>query len=872
MNIFKKLTLKELKLNKKRTAATIIGVILSAALFTAVISFISSTLFNMEKEVRKTSGNYHITVSDVTKSDFDKILKETEIENPNYLLHVGYVPLNLTNKSAKPYLSIESMDNNFRENIVFSIISGRMPRNSSELILPSNFKNDDMGNYKLNDVVKFDIGERKFNNDILGQGHQFFGNDEKFEKKFQKEYKIVGFYTSESYGLFSGAAYTALTIEDAETNKDNTYKLFISLSKPLTQGGKVYSKLFRISDFVDKTLLFDIECIALNSSFKKSLYLLALIFIIIIFVGSVSLIYNSFSISVAQRTKEFGMLASIGATRKQLFKSVLFEANIISIVGMIFGFALGCVGIGVTLWKTGDIFNSLLMMSGDKFVFHISWPVLVLAILLTYITVVVSASIPIIKGTKVAPITAIKENNFVKIKKKKNYKTPKLVSKIFGFEGTLSHKYYKRSKNQYRTTIIAISMSVILFVCSNSFVTYLNNIFSSQVAMSPDIFDYFITYIDENETGEKHILEMADKIANNEKISQTEIVYEMGTEFGYFEADKKEILPKALNEAKKTAEIRAEAGDISLTPVKDNNDRLYLSGSVFFMDEASFKNILKANNIKNYGNEALIYLPKYSMDSKGKKIANEELTKKLTHIYYSAQKTKEPKKIENTIMIKELPSISNLEYGSSNNITICLPLSQAPKYRSSLVLQNPHTLFIKAKDGQEKQLGQDLDKIIEKENSNYHLINFYEQIELIKGAIFVLKVFSYGFTILISLISLANLFNVIYTNVMLRQKDLAVLRSVGMTEKSIKKSTIYEALNYSVRSLFWGVSLSMGLNYLMFMALNKANDMVSSFYVPKFPVIFAITSVVLLIFITMLYFIKQTSKQNIIETIRNQNV
>lgn len=124
-------------LNKKRTVATIIGVILSASLFTAVISFVSSTLFNMENELKRTEGNYHITVRDIDKEELDNLSKNKDIKDFKYFKHIGYSKIKNDNK---PYLSIEAICDNFTDKVSVKLTSGRMPQNQNEIILPSNLE------------------------------------------------------------------------------------------------------------------------------------------------------------------------------------------------------------------------------------------------------------------------------------------------------------------------------------------------------------------------------------------------------------------------------------------------------------------------------------------------------------------------------------------------------------------------------------------------------------------------------------------------------------------------------------------------------------------------------------------------------------
>ena len=154
---------------------------------------------------------------------------------------------------------------------------------------------------------------------------------------------------------------------------------------------------------------------------------LGIILVGIIAFGSISLIYNAFSISVSERTRQFGLLSSIGATKHQLTGSVLFEAFFLSIIGIPLGILSGIIGIGITFFFTGDMIAGFLYSDSDVTLsLHASIPALLAAVLVSLITILISAYLPARRAMKGSAIEAIRQSKDIIIRPRK-VKTAKLT-------------------------------------------------------------------------------------------------------------------------------------------------------------------------------------------------------------------------------------------------------------------------------------------------------------------------------------------------------------------------------------------------------------------------------------------------------------
>ena len=204
-----------------------------------------------------------------------------------------------------------------------------MPENASEIILPRHLETNVRVKYSIGDVLLLDIGSRISDGLELNQEIGYItgkdGKTEKLEVREQRMFTVVGFYQRPNFEFYQSPGYTALTLSD--NTGGNSYDVYIKMKKIKNTYG-----------FLDRWYLEKETPVNVNTNllvysgasddavYNTMLYGLIGVLIGIIMLGSVLLIYNAFSISVSERTKQFGLLSSIGATKRQILRSVLFEA------------------------------------------------------------------------------------------------------------------------------------------------------------------------------------------------------------------------------------------------------------------------------------------------------------------------------------------------------------------------------------------------------------------------------------------------------------------------------------------------------------------------------------------------------------------
>lgn len=461
MNILKQLSIRNLKLNKKRTISTVIGIILSVALICAVATMVSSFQATLIENAVNETGYYHLKIENLKSDDLYKLKNNRDIKNIHMLNEIGYGKLENGKNNTKPYLKLYSMDKQIFENLKFELIEGKFPENNDEIIISKHISTNGMVDYKLGDKISINIGKRMaLDNSELFPSNPYNEDDEKIIDSNNYEFTIVGIIERPSYDFenYSDPGYTIITTNRNE-GKQN---VFISLKNPkgyktaITNmvGAPDYSSIWRDSEFNKKlnyesfsinSELLRWEAFAFSDETVLMLYTVVGIVIFIIIFTSIFCIRNSFAIATTEKMKMYGMLASIGATKKQIKKTVISEATILGIIGVPIGILSGIFAVFILIKIVNSLLGQYLLSHVDGIVVKISLLSIIISIVLGFLTIYLSANSSARKASKVNPIDLLRNSDNIKIKAKK-LKVPKVVSQTFKTGGELAYKNLKRSK------------------------------------------------------------------------------------------------------------------------------------------------------------------------------------------------------------------------------------------------------------------------------------------------------------------------------------------------------------------------------------------------------------------------------------------
>ena len=863
MNLLNKLTIKNLKLNKKRTIVTIIGIMLSVALITAVTTIYVSGVKSLVTYEKLVKGNYHAEFLNVPLDDVAKIKNNLGVDKVFLTQEVGYAKISESKNVNKPYAYVLAFDKDSLKNLSISLIDGRLPENADEVVISNHLLTN--GRVKLNvgDEITLDIGKRYIDNDKLDQSNPYNKSGEIIKDTYSKTYKIVGISKRPTSSIepYTAPGYTFITLLN-QPDKNNDVNVFALYNKA---GSKQYSKVtanileidekvydnylndsFKTEQEFDEILsevnkakygvnlnqyLIMLENNPIENNGLNELIYVVYIVCIIIVVTSVFCIKNSFDISITEKTKQYGMLRSIGATKKQIKKNVFYEASILGLIGIPLGLLLGFIAsyilILITNYLLADAFTE-----GLKLVLSYSVVSYIFAIILGIITIYFSAFKSAHKASKVSPIESIRNSASITVKAKK-LKTPKIINKLFGVGGEISFKNLKRNKKKYRVTVLSIIISVAVFIS----LTYFMNIFMASINREISYSKYNLSYSISISNKDNELLSKVLETTKLDNIKEYTMLRNVSLK---------------VNDAKFNSEYMNLLGDYEsdsfVNVISVGNDQY---------ERFIKNNKLNYNDCKDKG--ILIDNVRFQLQDENKK------TKKYDMRVFSYEKN-DVINLEGNKTVTVAAVLNTRPFGLANNYNTKY-LLVTDEYFDSLVKDNLfYELFYDSSNA--KELGDDIDNILNGES--YSVNNYEDNIQVIKKMLLLVGIFLYGFIIVITLIGVTNIFNTITTNMELRKPEFAMLKSVGMTKKEFNKMIRLESAFMCIKSLFYGISIGLVISYIIYYVFGASEGL--EFNVPLNGIIISCLFVFILISILMKYSISKINRQNTIETIRNENI
>ena len=855
MNILKKLTLKSLKLNKKRTIVTIIGIMLSTALICAVAGMITSVQKTLINYAKSHSGNYHVCFKNIPNDELKYIKENKNVQDYFLSKNVGYGKLEKVENEYKPYIFVMEYDKKGLEQGGVTLLEGRMPENSNEIVIPEHLIKSGRINYTIGEKITLNLGKRQTKDglELTQEDALLTDESEKTESsstsKSETEdleeivdtkehtYTIVGIIERSNYkGIegFSAPGYTAISYMDNE-NDINTANISVLYSN-LKDFQK---KTEDIKSVIEKNIVSSVT-VSYNSSLidyeggvsdttMASLYSVGAVVIVIIILSSVFVIRNSFSISVSEKTKQYGMLSSIGATRKQIKKSVLYEGFYIGIIGIPLGILCGMLAVVILL----QVVNVLLGDSlNEKCVFSIPILAIIASIVISAITIYLSCILPARRASKISPIEAIRGNDDIKIKAKK-VKTSKITKKLFGIGGVIASKNLKRNKKKYRTTVISLVVSISIFISLSSFLDYggkIVNVYYKDLGYDISVYDGTV------ETYNEII-----KLDNVEEYSYSYMtegsvdINKYGSEFG-----------------KRIAKDSEETNSITIVLI--NNDYFKKFIEHLGIQSTNYKDIaILEDDAYEYIDEKTVFENYYSLKT------GDSIDITLTN--------GEKRTVKISKKTDERPMGYKNVYSNGGYLFVSEDFIQDKSDEKSFHMGS---LVIKSQNPDE--LENEINNLKKTNNlySKLYINNISKYVEENKKIILLISIFLYGFIAVITLIGVTNIFNTITTNMILRSKEFANLKSVGMTTKEFNRMIRLESILYGLKSLLIGIPLGLIGSYCIYNGIAKGLDF--GYILPLKSIIIAIIFVFIIVGLTMKYSLNKINKQNIIETIREDNI
>ena len=844
MNVFHKVALQGLKKNRTRTLVTIVGVILSAAMITAVATFGTSLLhFMMNGSIAK-CGDWHVEFLDVDSSFLQERIRDKEVSNTVSFENIGYATLDGVKTSEKPYLFIAGFGKDAFDALPISLISGRLPENSGEILIPSHVAIKGGVRFTLGDTITLAVGTRQAGEESLDQHDPYHPNEETLVPTAKKTYTVVGTYERPGFEEHSAPGYTVITKTDP-SNQTDSYSLFVTLKNP----HEVRAYANSVADAGAYVLNDDVlrfMGVSDNKLFNTLLYSVGGILIAIIMIGSIFLIYNAFNISLNERTHQFGILMSVGATEKQLRNSVLFEGLCIGAIGIPLGVLAGIGSIGLILPVVARNF-SVITSSSVPLTLSVSVPILGIAAAVSLAAILISAYIPAKRAAGTPVMDCIRQTDVIKTEAKA-VNTSKLAQCLYGLEGTIALKNFKRNKKRCRSVVLSLTLSVVLFVTGSAFGTTLKQLAKAyNMEMDGDLLFYT------QDMGEKELFQLYDQMKTADGVYKS--TYQANLVYPSVTSD----LPSDFLDTYRASMGDESTGKVQTLPL----DVQFIEDGIYY----DFIQTLGLPVVEYTGQEAKVLIVGVNTIEHTTYFTNNSMNFTLT-----SASGKQTKTIRATFVdsypLDTLPGDSS-EPASAYRFMVVAPWQRKPQFDA---LGVPATLGLTLWSKNPAQSMVQIQSIIDQSGvtSDHSLLNLSTGVDLFRSGIFVADVFTYFFVIMISLIAVANVFNTISTNIKLRRRELAMLRSVGMSERGFHKMMNFECLFYGMRTLLFGIPIAGLLSWLIYKGMMTVEKL------DHFPFIFpwgsmaiSVLGVLCVVFITMLYSIDKIKKENIIDALRD---
>lgn len=884
MKLLNKLTLKNLRLNKVRTIVTIVGIMLSAALITVVSGMALSGRQTMIDAQMVYGGNYDVALDIIDNSVIETARNNRNVKNAFYKERLGYARTKNADGEICDYSVLAMSENTYGNCFKIDLIKGKFPTNSGEAVVTKAFKTQDGKDVKIGDKITLDVGvlTDKDGNVLDEEGiHNLLQKD--FNKcsiidTVKRTYTVTGIIerpkTSELYDPSNFSMIYTVSDEKAPIEAIRTKhmnKLYIAYT-PQSEGDYLQNTAdilgFKADDMSNvisdeippedqqtsginayefNSILLSMKGYGSNDATNTVIFSLAVIIIIIVMLASVFVIRNSFAISITEKTSMYGMLASVGATKRQIRRNVLFEGFILGLIGIPLGILLG-LGVNAILIT---ILNSVLgdMLNGAKFVFVTPTIPIICAIVLSAVTIFCSSFFIALRASRIPPLVAIRGNKDIKVKNNKPYRTSKLTKKLFGVGGEIASKSLKRSRKKYRTTVISIVVSVAMFIAVSAFMDY-GMTYTEHYYGKPD-YSYMVSGID---TKQAQTIEKMPEIENYltvglqyGHVSADVPVNECGENFLYDNADGTKSFGAEFLEFEHDTFVQI-CRELEL-------DYNKVKGGVLVYSQVTPDNSESGNSskpMKLFGKTAPTKFIVYGNDDNGNELIAGKL--KVSSVFDEIPKSADSVIGEGTIFGQ------GLIIGEQG--VISPQLGEHECYITLYANTSNHTSLtnrIESMSGTGDS------------ESYISIFDYEENVRQFNAVMLIVGIFVYGFIGVISLIGLTNIFNTISTNMQLRSKEFASLKSIGMTKKEFNRMIRLESLMYGIKSLLIGIPLGVLGVFAIFSAFSNGNVPIS-FVFPWKAILISIAVVFVAVWLIMKYSISKVNKQNIIETIRNDNI
>ncbi|MBU5427036.1 FtsX-like permease family protein [Tissierella pigra] len=882
MKILTEYTLNYLNKNKKNTISIIIVISIAVILLsTMVLIMYMNWNYEVDKAIYN-NGNYHGTFKSYINKAQIPYLEENQKVDKVYLkseYYTGKIDM------EKPYINISYMDKGYWDNMKDKnlILEGRIPNNQNEIVVMGNLIKENPS-YKIGSKIKINHGHReKDGKDI--DVFDFLYEDENFVSEDIREYTIVGIVSGQS--LSYEPYYKGLGFLDRKFMNENIkLNVFLRMKNPrsvykdLPQIGKILG--FELGEEVGNEYSYSSRynsrylllqgiyppSIKIWEEKSNAIFVSSVFIFLIIFMFSI-IIYNVFAIWSNNRLRQLGILKSIGATPKQIKRTVKVEAIYLSIIPIILGVGLGHLFCYLFIEKVKSIANSNMDGSIFNMTFKTSPIIIFIILILSFLMILLSISRTAKKLSKISPIEAIKYNgvNYDSFKATKGHNKDYNPAKIIQ---SLSKDSLKANKKGFRTTIIAIGIGfTILF----TFLVVMSGVNADEILNSLKTYYNISIHLNSNEIIDENLF---NEISEISEIKEN-IMYK-----------RSHLLFKIESESESN-NFREMGGfkdiDSRKFSVRYVDDYYEVAGEIIGMDHDNFN--LYA---KSLGQDPEKYYDMENPKAIFLNLVREDMNTPISRTNYIPY------------LNDNITSLSFGEYGDNGynyDIDISYKTSEKPwkdfyivNYNIALIVPKEvlnsmmgefnlpghysHTEYVNLLvDNEDIEQVKDEIKDIAKyyiPESDYYLSDEISYAIEVENSRKVMYLTAFSFVLFMGIIGVSNSYSSINNNLRNRSREFAMLKSMGMTKDGLKKMLKTEGIYYSIYPFIYSIPLCI----IILLGIVKTNRLfgIKDFLVYldyKIMVVYIII-IVMSIYSAYYFGIKRIEKDNIVDILKDESI
>lgn len=979
MNATTNFTVKSLRANKVRTLVTIAGVALAAALLTAVLTtYVSLNDFLYRSEAHL-AGTWMACVEADGSSALDEKIADaqadSQVSGTAIMRDIGFAELTADQQDTQgTYLAIRSIEGDVGGICGIEPSEGRLPENEHEIMLFATW--NDYGGVSLGDTVTFNVGQRvarlapgeegsmsagtmTASWGVQGEAHESEITDgtplnssmgvleadidggifnEEIADTEERTYTVVGFYNRPGYALSTAAGMVGVTgggaVSDAFTD------VFLTLNDVAStqQVEEAAQALFPDERVVLHTAMLRYMGVSSDSSIWTTFYGLVVVLAAVIVVACVSLIFNAFNISVAERIKQFGLLSSVGASRRQLRRAVVLEGVIVAVIGIPCGLLIGLAGCAVTFTALGPALAQLAGSVEVPFRVAVSGWVLVAASVLTFVTVLVSVWIPakrasrtnIIDSLRVASGSRVSRRGAARAAKctgaSSLWKARGAAGRVLGVGGMLARINRKRGTGKGRAASVSLALAIVLLMTAGSLSVFLGTLTDVVTGGGELAGEVGVMAQLDVETPQPAAPTTPEAVAaaNNELFARQSEVF-AGTFQDLSQVAGAEPVGWKMGTGLYAMLPEAMAGEALINQEngmggKMVDGRVGTVGSVAYLDDAAFDDYAESLGLnpadfrdpshlraialaQGYGNNGSVYQLLNMLREPGTLEA-------LTAVTYHGEPAAgigvgvEPGtgnseafafqpylegdddgvewfpleeaevqtiSVEVVALAEEAPAIASAR---GEGLQLIVPESVAA-YQS---FGNDAPIFygyFNSADGDHGALAEELataGSAYFHDKSPYGLAfysfnDYIEQRDSNQMIATVVNVFCLLFAVILALIAMANVFNTVTNSLILRRREFAVMKSVGLSNRQFRAMVAEECVAWCIRGLIPGVLLSLLVSFLLWQVISGSMTGLA-FTLPWNYVALAAAMTVVAVGASVAYGMHRCRADNVVEALR----